>query len=155
MSVAEPAADSPAVAVSFHFNVSQPLVYAGRLLRKAARLSQPTTLWCLPHQAEVLEQWLWTHDPRSFIAHAAPNAPAEVRRLSGLRLCDAPPSGEGELGVLLNVTGQPVEPQWRMHRLIELVSPDPADRQRARQRWRQYQSWGWELSAHDAAAPPA
>ena len=53
--------------------------------------------------------------------------------------------------VLLNMTDEPPSVFSRFERLIEIVSLDDADRQRARQRWRFYADRGYALTSHDLA----
>ena len=51
--------------------------------------------------------------------------------------------------MLVNLTDTVPVGFERFERLIEVVSTDPADRDLARQRWRQYTELGYSIARHD------
>ena len=63
--------------------------------------------------------------------------------------CDPLPHDQ----VLLNLTETPPAVFSRFERLVEIVSLDADDRQRARTRWRFYSERGYALASHDLARP--
>jgi DNA polymerase-3 subunit chi len=58
------------------------------------------------------------------------------------------PAGAGHQ-VLLNMGAAVPEDLGRVERLLELVGTDAADAQAGRQRWRQYQTRGFEIQPYD------
>jgi DNA polymerase-3 subunit chi len=67
-----------------------------------------------------------------------------------LWLTDDPASAPGERSILINVGDEIPEGIERYERFFEVVSADQDDRQRGRQRWRQYQARGWVVQGHEA-----
>lgn len=142
-------------AVVFHFGAADKIGYTCRLLRKARRTGAAVTVSGTAAELSRLDQALWVTDPLEFLPHVRAARAAQVApRLAAtpiLLLED--PAGSPARDVLVHLgPGEAVEAE-AFGRWIEIVSDDEADRQAARQRWRQYEGRGVELTAHKI--PPA
>jgi DNA polymerase-3 subunit chi len=124
----------------------EPLLLVCELARKATDAGQHTLVLVRDAaQAEALDDLLWSFDPDAYVPHqiagmdedeeeaavliAAPDADAPLRPLL-INLRDAAPSGGFE-------------------RVLEVVPADPAARGPLRERWKHYQSLGFELKKYD------
>ena len=141
--------------VAFHFNVPQKVVYACRLLRKAASTGARIVVTGEPELLRSLDTELWTFSPVEFIPHChLAAAEPQVLAASPVVLADSP-RGTPHQEVLVNLgTGVP-EGFERFERLIEVVTQDDDDRQRARARWKHYADRGYQIVRHDLAAKEA
>ena len=141
--------------VAFHFNVPQKTGYACRLLRKATAGGARVVVTGDAGLLRALDVELWTFSALEFIPHCyAPAAPGEVLAGSPVVLADSPrdmPHQE----VLVNLGDAVPEGFERFERLIEVVSTDEDDRQRARFRWKHYADRGYAITRHDLAAKEA
>lgn len=139
--------------VAFHFNAPQKLAYACRLLRKAYLKGARLQVLVPEAQLAELDQALWLMAPGEFVPHSVPGDAPAVQRRSPIRLVSAP--GEPlDATVLLNLGDDAPAGFERFERVIEVVSLDDQDRQRARQRWRQYVAAGIEPQRHDLQLAP-
>ena len=97
--------------------------------------------------AATLDDLLWTFRDVSFLPHAAIDAADAV--------ADSPITigWEGEepqqRQVLINLSGAAPEHADAYERIIEVVPSDPADRDRARQRYKDYRARGLEMYSHN------
>ncbi len=147
--------------VAFHFNVADKTAYAARLLRKIHHASARAVLVGDEASLAAVDRLLWLAPPDDFVPHlrctdGQPDAHAV--QLNPLLLFDHQQTLNRELvgshGVLVNLAPQvPEQVEWGWQRCIEIVSTDEDDRQSARQRWRRYESLGWNIVRHDAQAP--
>lgn len=98
--------------------------------------------------ARHFDHMLWTFKPLSFIPHVAAGSPlaAETPIVIGSRL-EALPHED----VLINLGDELPDGFERFSLVLEIVGPDEAERQAARQRYRRYKEQGLALSAHDLA----
>jgi DNA polymerase III subunit chi len=136
--------------IDFHFNTPDKLGYACRLVRKIYRAGQRTVVCCEdPELLARFDQALWSFSQLDFIPHVmagdrlAPETPV-VLTASGEDL----PHHE----VLVNL-GDRMPPFFAsFERLIEVVSADPQDRDRARGRFRFYKDRGYPMGTHDLAS---
>ena len=136
--------------ISFYFNADDALDLARRLIGKARQQG----LYCLIYTDEAalaaqIDQQLWSTEPLSFVPHSLcedANA-SETPVLIGI-LPDPLPRCD----LLINLTDQPPSCLARFDRLIEIVTRDGADREKARERYRHYQSRGYSIEKHDLAA---
>lgn len=141
--------------VAFHSGVDDPLDYACRLLRKASRQRVRVAV-CGPSQTMAsLDVMLWTFDPASFIAHrrVGPGWPGAADARTGVWLMDEAqgvPATSARPDTLLNLTEHAVADPGAWRRIIEIVPVDEIDRQRARQRWRDYVAAGLKPSFANA-----
>jgi len=137
--------------VAFHFNVPDKLGYACRLLRKAAGSGAKVVVTGDPEVLATLDAELWTFSPLEFIPHCQVTADSQLVAASPVLLADTP-RGTPHHEVLVNLgTGVP-EGFERFERLIEVVTQDDGDRQRARSRWKHYADRGYAITRHDLAA---
>ncbi len=89
-----------------------------------------------------LDERLWTFREASFVPHS-PVAEAED---DPIVIGDQPPPAAD---VQINL-GDDIDPQWRAYqRVAELVTNEPSDRQRARERFRHYRDAGVEPTTHN------
>jgi DNA polymerase III subunit chi len=137
--------------VAFHFNVPDKLAYACRLLRKASAAGSKVVVTGEAQQLRTLDTELWTFSALEFIPHChAASADAQVLSASPVVLADTP-RGTPHQEVLVNL-GEAVPDGFEsFQRLIEVVSQDDGDRQRARARWKHYADRGYAIKRHDLA----
>lgn len=138
--------------VSFHFNATDRLEHACKVIRKAA--TSGTRVFVLGERPllEELDLKLWVITSTSFISHhwvdQDPFNPGDATAVLGeqvQKLANRP--------VLLNLTDAVPESLQDFSRVIEIVSTAESDRATARQRWRNYLALGYPLERHDLAAP--
>lgn len=136
--------------VAFHFNAPDKVGYACRLLRKAYRSG--ARLWVRVPEDLLgsLDAALWTQAPGDFIPHSRPGDPEAVRTRSAIHL-DTEVQVDASRGVLVNLADDVPPNASAYPRVIEVVTMAPADREAARQRWRQYKASGIEPLRHDLA----
>lgn len=135
--------------ISFYFNADDPLNLTHRLIGKARQQG----LHCLIYtddaaRATQIDQQLWCAEPISFVPHTLcedANAP-ETPVLIGTQ-----PDSLARCDLLINLTAAPPVCLARFDRLIEIVTRDGADRAKARERYRHYQSLGYPIENHDLA----
>ncbi|MFA5488740.1 MAG: DNA polymerase III subunit chi [Candidimonas sp.] len=94
---------------------------------------------------------LWSVEPTSFVPHVRADDP--LAAATPIWLVDASPAAwrEKQAGAdvwLLNLDDACPPNAHAFERILEIVSDDDADKQKARQRWRQYQADGHALRAH-------
>ena len=135
--------------VAFHFNVADRLDYAARLLRKASAQGASCQVLATPDDLRSLDEQLWVRFADEFLAHSVDDDPPAVRQHSPIHL------GQNALAdrtvrVVLD-GGEPARLMSGVHRVIEIVGSDNADRERGRQRWRSYRQLGIEPQQHDLA----
>ncbi len=136
--------------ISFYFNADDALDLTHRLIKKARQQG----LYCLVYtddaaRAEQIDQHLWVADPLGFVPHTLcedSNA-NETPVLIGSR-----PDPLPRCNLLINLSAQPPACLGRFDRMIEIVTRESADREKARERYRHYQSRGYSLENHDLAA---
>lgn len=138
--------------VAFHFNVPDKLGYACRLLRKATATGAKVVVTGETEVLRSLDTELWTFAPLEFVAHChAAAANEQVLAASPVVLADAPRAAPHQ-EVLVNLGARVPEGFERFERLIEVVTQDDEDRQRARARWKHYADRGYAITRHDLAA---
>ena len=140
--------------VAFHFNVPDKLGYACRLLRKAHAAGSRVVVTGGPDDLRTLDVQLWTFAATEFIPHCHAEADPALVAASPVLLADAP-RGTPHQEVLVNLGEAVPEGFERFERLIEVVSREDDDRQRARGRWKHYADRGYAITRHDLAAREA
>lgn len=137
--------------VAFHFNVPDKLGYACRLLRKATAGGAQVAVTGQGDLLDALDTELWTFSAAGFVAHARlGRSPAGVVERSPVVLAEAPQQ-TAVRDVLLNLGDEVPEGFDAFGRVIEIVTGDEADRQRARARWKHYLGQGFDIVRHDIA----
>ena len=135
--------------VDFHFNAENRLQHCCRLIRKIYRAGQKVVVFDnSPVHLAKLDQTLWTFSQLEFIPHVMASS-AEALETPVLLACE--PVEFPHHDVLVNLSPNPPEFFSRFERLIELVSTDESDRERARGRWRFYKERGYPIASHDLA----
>ncbi|MBX3660105.1 MAG: DNA polymerase III subunit chi [Ramlibacter sp.] len=136
--------------VAFHFNAPDKLSYACRLLRKAVGSGARVVVTGEDRLLRELDVALWTFGPLEFVPHC--HAAADTALVAASPVVLAPSvHGTPHQQVLVNL-GEPVPDGFeRFERLIEVVTLDDDDRQRARGRWKHYADRGYAIKRHDLA----
>jgi len=138
--------------VAFHFNAPEKLGYACRLLRKAFASGARVAVTGEATLLRELDVALWTFSPLEFVPHCHVSATGSgVLDASAVVLVDSPQQAPHHQ-VLVNLGDAVPEGFERFERLIEVVTPDPEDRQRARTRWKHYADRGYAITRHDLLA---
>jgi len=133
--------------IDFYFNAQDRFQVACRLAGKA--LAQKKRLLIYAPEAEAadrIDKLLWTWPAIGFVPHCAPHEPlaAETPVLISSD-ADTPQTCE----LLLNL-GTDCPPHFeRFERLLEVVGPDEAERNAARDRYRFYRDRGYPIKNHD------
>lgn len=96
--------------------------------------------------SESVDRLMWTFAQLSFLPHVRAAHPLAAQTPVIVdHVFDPLPHDQ----VLLNLTDTTPSVFSRFERLVEIVSLDPDDRQRARGRWRFYSERGYALASHD------
>ena len=140
--------------IDVHFNASDKVAHACRLLRKAVTGAGARVVVVAEAPVlQALDQALWTFSPSDFIAHCLASAPEAVLSRSPVVLLDVQDSpAVPHHEVMVNLGAATPAGFERFERLIDVVGQDPAERDAGRQRWRHYQSRGYEITRHDLGA---
>ena len=140
--------------VVFHFNTADKRSHACRLLRKAYLQGARLLVVAEPQESEALDAALWTMAGREFIPHARLNDPPEIQAHSPILLTGEWPAEvqNPQETVVVNMGQEFLAGFDRFARVIEVVSRDLPDRERARERWKIYRAAGIEPVPHDFAA---
>ena len=129
--------------IDFHSNVSDALLYACRLLRKAYQAGQPTVVLAEAARLRVFDELLWTFSPLDFVPHCmADSALAAQTPIVLAANLDTVPHYQ----VLLNL-GAEVPAQFaRFERLLEVVGNAHDELAAGRERYRFYRDRGYALN---------
>lgn len=139
--------------VAFHFNAPDRLRYACRLLRKAYLKGARVVVLAPTNEVPAIDTALWTMAAGEFVPHCREGDAPRVRAASPILLTTGQlPASAFEADVLVNLTEHMPDGFERYAKVIEVVELDEANRQRARERWRQYRLSGHEPLRHDVAA---
>ncbi|MEY4767172.1 MAG: hypothetical protein RI907_3845 [Pseudomonadota bacterium] len=137
--------------VEFHHGMPDKLGYACRLLRKAYKAGAKVVVTGEAAVLKELDRQLWTFDEQEFLPHILVGDKPLPSRLHDTPvwlttdLAQAP----AHPAVLVNLGGDVPADLSRYQRLFEVVSLQPDDRQRGRQRWKAYAAMGWEVHPHE------
>lgn len=134
--------------IAFHFNASDKLDYACRLLRKAVASGARVVVTAEPPALQQLDVALWTFSALEFVPHCTAQAAPDVLACSPVVLTRVPSAAQHHR-VLVNLSDDVPDGFERFERLIEVVSGDDADRQAARRRWKHYADRGYAIVRHD------
>ena len=138
-------------ALAFHFGAPDKLVYACRLLRKAAASGAQVVVVADADTVTQLDADLWALSPTEFLPHCVGVAGDSVHRRSPLVLVTDASQAPDQRGVLVNLADTVPNGFERFDRLIEVVSTGAADRDAARRRWKYYSELGYPITRHDLA----
>ena len=96
------------------------------------------------------DRLLWGFEPDAFIPHVSVQHPLAAQ--TPILLTDTAPQpltvNPAEPIWLLNLDNQCPSTAAQFQRILEIVSDQEQDKQSARQRWRQYQQWQFDVRAH-------
>ena len=139
--------------VTFHFNVTDRLAYACRLLRKATRQGARVAVTAGSETLSKLDKALWTFEPNDFVPHVRlPPGATPTQRLLPTpiwlveQLADAP-----QRSVALNLGLEMPQGFESFERMIEIVSLGEEDRQAGRERWKHYTGRGYAITRHEVS----
>jgi DNA polymerase III subunit chi len=144
--------------IDFHFNTPDRLQYACRLTRKIINANQanpvtPLAVYCSNEdRLGAFDRLLWEFSTTDFIAHARAEDPHAAQSPVILMAKEALlPSHH----LLLNLDDTPPAFFSRFIRLLEVVSNDPDDKQKARDRFMFYRDRGYALNKYDLSKTPS
>ena len=143
--------------VAFHFNAPDKAEYVCRLLRKALRARAKVVVCAQPPLLQELDTRLWTFAPLEFLPHCQRQADAPALQHSPVVLTEvlAPVETLPHHQILVNLGADVPAGYETFERVIEVVSHDPADRARARARWKHYADRGYPIVRLDLALKEA
>jgi len=137
--------------IAFHFNVSDKLGYACRLLRKAYASGAQVAVTAEAEVLGELDQLLWSFSTTEFVPHCRPSDDNDSMLGRSVLLVDSP-AACAHHGVLVNLGMQVPAEFERFERFIEVVSQDNDERLGARARWKYYSDRGYSMQRHDITA---
>lgn len=137
--------------VEFHTQATNRLLYACRLLRKAAAHGAKVQVTADEETLLQFEQLLWTFSGTEFVPHCLSDAPAQVLENTPIVLTPSPQTHAAQT-ILLNLGTDLPKGFEQFGRIIEIVSEELNDKQQARSRWKRYAAAGCELSSRDLQA---
>ena len=124
----------------------QPLLLVCELAKKASDAGMATLVLARDSaQAEQLDDLLWSFDPDAFVPHQI--AGAEIDEEEATVLIAAPDTDVALRPLVINLRDATVEGEF--DRVLEVVPADESARAPSRERWKQYQARGLEVSKHD------
>ncbi|HLS18085.1 MAG TPA: DNA polymerase III subunit chi [Paenalcaligenes sp.] len=105
-----------------------------------------------PRALAHFDRLLWGFQPTAFVPHAMADAPQAAQ--APIILCHQPAQLETAQQWLnqpwvFNLDNEIVPIQPQSQRILEVVSTEEQCRQHARQRWRHYQTQGYDLQAQE------
>ena len=137
--------------IDFHFNVTNRLLYACRVVRKARANNLTLAVWTKDrHKLDFFVRQLWSFEPTGFYPHVAADdelaAETPIVYHTDETLLPA-----RDVLILLD---DEVPENWsvlfgRFGRVIDIVGASEAERQPARERFKIYRSAGMAPVAHD------
>lgn len=137
--------------VEFHTHTPDSLLYACRLLRKAAANAAQVLVTADAPTLAQLDQQLWAFSSTEFVPHCFQDAPAHVLDNSPIVLTPVLPE-KAEQTILLNLGSEVPAGFEQFARILEIVSEDDDDKRQARSRWKHYAASGCQLSSHNTQA---
>ena len=124
----------------------EPLLLVCELAKKACAANLPTLVLARDTaQAEALDDLLWSFDPDAYIPHQIAGSDEDEDEAAVLI---APPETDTPLRPLL-INLRDAAPAGEFERVLEVVPADESARGPLRERWKHYQSLGFELNKHD------
>ena len=141
--------------VSFHFNVADRTDYTCRLVRKATRAGASVVMTGPAAVLAHFDRALWTFEDLEFLPHAMPKPGQQVaeRLRAATKVWLLQDAGEAtQHDVLVNLGVDAPAGFESFAKLVEIVTPDEADRSAARLRWKHYATRGYAIVKHEVAA---
>jgi DNA polymerase-3 subunit chi len=139
--------------VEFHTGVTDRVGFTCRLLRKALRRNMRVLLTAPAPALAEMDRALWTFEEREFLPHIrVPGATEAVRERTPIWLATSADAIAGLDGdaprLLVNLGGDAPCALDAIDRLIEVVSAEPEEAARGRERWRAYKAAGLLIVHH-------
>jgi DNA polymerase III subunit chi len=135
--------------IDFYFNAPSKPEVARKLAAKAFNAGQHVLVYTRDAaQAQELDKIFWTAQQLSFLPHVRCGHP--LARQTPI-LIGSDPDELASADILISLDDEPPEFFGRFQRLLEVVSTDTGDRDRARQRFRFFKQRGYDLETHDLA----
>lgn len=140
--------------VAFHFNASDKIHHACRVLRKACAASAKVVVVGTEELLSALDAALWTFSPMAFVPHCRADADPVVLKNTAILLLEADqlPQNLPHHQVLLNLGADLVAGFESFEKVIEVVTHDDQDKSLARLRWKHYADRGYPLVRHDLSS---
>ena len=144
--------------IDFHFNTPDRLHYACRLVRKIvsanqANATQPLAVFCSNEdRLNSFDQLLWAFSGPDFLPHVRADDPHAMHTPILLLTQDTPLHSHH---LLLNLDDEPPAFFSRFIRMLEVVSNETADKEKARTRFMFYRDRGYVLNKYDLAKTPS
>ena len=125
---------------------AQPLLLVCELAKRASAANLPTLILARDQvQAEALDDLLWAFDPDEYLPHQIAGADEDEEEAP--ILIATPEIDVPNRPLLINLRDN--APQGSFDRVLEVVPADPAARGPLRERWKHYQSLGFDLKKFD------
>lgn len=138
--------------VTFYFNAPSKPEVARKLAAKAFAGGGGTLVYTRDEQlARELDTVFWTAQQLSFLPHVLCGHPLARRTPI---LIGATADELASPDVLISLEDEPPAFFSRFGRLLEIVTTDPGDRDRARARLRRYKQESFQVDTHDLAEKP-
>lgn len=123
----------------------QPESFACRLAEKISLLGHRiSVLTGSDDSARRLDELMWTFRQDSFVPHALADAATSGDPV----VIHGAAEPQAEIDVLINLTQTIPGCASRSARILEVVGPDASVKAAARQRFRQYKEWDFEVQHH-------
>lgn len=137
--------------IDFYHEAEDRLIVACRLVAKAVQQKLRVVVYSPDAAvADAVDQMLWTTPPVAFVPHC--RAGHRLAAETPVLISDDDGRCTTHDDVLVNLHDEWPPAFARFHRLIEIVSRDDADKQRARARFRFYKDRGYPIHTHNLAA---
>jgi DNA polymerase-3 subunit chi len=135
--------------IDFYFNAPSKALVARKLAAKAFAAGHNVLVYTRDATlAQELDTAFWTAQQLSFLPHVRCGHP--LARQTPI-LIGAAPDELASADVIISLDEEPPEFFGRFQRLLEIVSTESDDRERARQRFRFFKERGYPLDSHDLA----
>lgn len=137
--------------VDFYFNAPVKAEVARKLATKAFQTGQQTLVYSRqPDLCQALDALFWTAQQLSFLPHV--RCGHSLARQTPILIGDDPDE-LNSADVLINLECEIPGFFGRFTRVMEIVTPDAADREQARARLRFFRERGYPVETHDLAVP--
>jgi DNA polymerase-3 subunit chi len=135
--------------VDFYFNAPAKAEVARKLATKAFQAGQQALVYTRqPNRGQELDGLFWTVQQLSFLPHVRCGHP--LARQTPILIGDDP-ADLGSADVLINLEDEMPDFFGRFARVMEIVTTEPEDRERARARLRFFRERGYTVETHDLA----
>lgn len=137
--------------VDFAFGAPNRLRTACQVVRKHYLAGRKLIIYHSdPRSLQRFDRMLWGFEPDAFVPHVLVDHPLAAQTPILLSSQDPLPHHQAlpNQAWLLNLDSHCPPSASHFQRILEIVSEQEQDKQAARQRWRQYQQWQYDVRAH-------